>query len=116
VALAISATGLGGVLAYSVAQRTQEIGVRMALGAAPGRVLRQVVGEGLRTTLYGLALGLAGALALSRLLIGMLYGISPTDAACIVASAATLVATSFVACLVPGRRAVTVEPVKALRV
>jgi putative ABC transport system permease protein len=116
VALAISATGLGGVLAYSVAQRTQEIGVRMALGAAPGRVLRQVVGEGLRTTIYGLVLGLAGALALSRLLIGMLYGISPTDAVCITASAATLVVTSFLACLIPGRRAVTVEPVKALRV
>jgi predicted permease len=116
VALAISATGLGGVLAYQVAQRSKEIGVRMALGAAPNRVLGEIVGSGMRTTAVGLTLGLAGALAASRLLTGMLYGVSPTDAVCIAASALTLLATSFVACLLPGRRAVTVQPVSALRV
>jgi putative ABC transport system permease protein len=115
-ALAISATGLGGVLAYSVAQRTQEIGVRMALGAAPRRVLAEIVSEGMRTTLAGLLLGLFGSLAAARLLGGLLYGVSPTDTLCLVASAATLLLTAFVASLLPGRRAVAVEPVRALRV
>jgi hypothetical protein len=116
VALAISATGLGGVLAYQVAQRRQEIGVRMALGAAPRRVLGELVGEGLRTTALGLALGVAGALASARLLAGLLFGVSPTDALCIAASAATLLATALVASLLPGRRAVRVQPATALRV
>ncbi|MCM2270180.1 MAG: ABC transporter permease [Thermoanaerobaculia bacterium] len=115
-ALAISATGLGGVLAYQVAQRTQEIGVRMALGAAPRRVLAEIVGDGLRTTLLGLALGIAGSLATARLLTGMLFGVSPTDTLCIAASAATLLLTAFVASLLPARRAVSVQPVRALRV
>ncbi|HEX9799930.1 MAG TPA: ABC transporter permease [Thermoanaerobaculia bacterium] len=116
VALFISATGLGGVLAYSVAQRTREIGVRMALGADPRRVLGEIVGEGLRTTVVGLALGLVAALAVARLMTGLLYGVSPADLVCLVASAATLLATSFVACLLPGRRALAVEPMHALRV
>jgi len=116
VALAISATGLGGVLAYSVTQRTREIGVRMALGAEPRQVLGQVVGEGMRTTASGLGLGLVAALALARLMAGLLFGISPTDVVCIAASAVTLVAVSLVACLLPGRRATAIQPVRALRV
>ena len=80
-----------------------------------GRVA-EIVGEGMRTTLIGLVLGVAGSLAVARLLTGLLFGISPTDTLCIVASALTLLLTSFVASLLPGRRAVNVQPVSALRV
>ncbi|HET7295297.1 MAG TPA: ABC transporter permease [Vicinamibacteria bacterium] len=114
-ALAIAATGLSGVLAYSVSQRTREIGVRVALGAAPGDVLRLVMREGLSSLGLGLALGLVAALGLSRLVARLLFGVEPTDPLCFAGSLAVLVVAGTIACLVPARRAVAVEPVQALR-
>ena len=115
VALTISATGLSGLLAYSVSQRTQEIGIRVALGAAPGRVVGMVVREGLVPVAIGIGLGLLGALGLARLVTGLLFGVEPTDPLCFAGSAAVLLVVAVVACVVPVRRAVAIEPVTALR-
>ncbi len=114
-ALAIAATGLSGVLAYSISQRTREIGVRVALGAAPGDVLRLVMGQGLRPLALGLGLGLVAALGLAQPVSRLLYGVEPTDPMCFAGSLAVLVLVGLVACLLPARRAVAVEPVRALR-
>jgi putative ABC transport system permease protein len=114
-ALALSAAGIGGVIAYSVSQRTQEIGIRMAMGAARGRVLTMVLGQGLRPIAVGLGLGLLGALALGRVMGDLLFGIQPTDPLCLSGSAAVLAAVSVVACLLPARRATRIEPMRALR-
>jgi ABC-type antimicrobial peptide transport system permease subunit len=114
-ALALSAAGIGGVIAYSVSQRTQEIGIRMAMGAARGRVLAMVLGQGLRPIAVGLGLGLLGALALGRVMGDLLFGIQPTDPLCLSGSAAVLAAVSVVACLLPARRATRIEPMRALR-
>ncbi len=115
VALAITATGLSGLLAYSVSQRTREIGVRIALGAEPRRVVGMVLRQGLFSVLIGLGLGLVGALGLSRLVSGLLFGVEPTDPLCFVGSAAVLVIVAIAACLLPARRAVAIEPMTALR-
>ncbi len=115
VALAISATGLSGLMAYAVSQRTQEIGIRIALGAAPRRVLEMVMKEGLTSAGIGLALGLVGALGISRLVSGLLFGVEPTDPLCFVGSAAVLIVVAVAACWMPARRAVAIEPVTALR-
>jgi putative ABC transport system permease protein len=114
-ALAITAAGLSGLIAYSVSQRTHEIGIRMALGAEPRRVLSMILGQGLRSVAVGLGLGAVAALALARLTSGLLYGVAPTDALCFVGSGVVLVCVAALACLVPARRATTIDPQIALR-
>jgi putative ABC transport system permease protein len=114
-ALLLSALGLYGVLAYIVSQRTREIGIRMALGAQPRAVLGLVIGQGLRLALLGMALGLAGALALTRVLQRLLYEIQPTDPLTFGTVTAVLAFVSFLACWLPARRAARVHPMEALR-
>jgi putative ABC transport system permease protein len=114
-ALVITAAGIGGVLAFSVNQRTQEIGIRMALGASRGAVLRMILRQGLTLVLIGLAGGTAAALFLVRLMKQVLYGVSPTDPLTFLAVAAVLLAVAAVACLLPARRATIVNPITALR-
>ncbi|MEO7987573.1 MAG: ABC transporter permease, partial [Gemmatimonadales bacterium] len=110
-ALLITCAGLAGVIAFSVGQRSQEIGVRMALGAARGEVLGMIVLEGLRLVAAGLVLGVAGALLLTRLLTAHLFRIQATDPVTFVATAAVLLGVAVAACLVPARRAASVDPV-----
>jgi ABC-type antimicrobial peptide transport system permease subunit len=115
IALVLSAVGLYGVIAYSVTQRTREIGVRVALGADRRSVERLVVGEGLRLTTAGLVVGILSALASTRLLAGLLYGVSPADPASYVGIGLLVVAIASVASWTPARRAVRIDPVAALR-
>lgn len=114
-ALCLAAVGIYGVIAYSVEQRTSEFGIKMALGAQPQRVLRQVIAQGLTLSLLGIAVGLVGALLLSRFLEGMLFGISKTDPSASLVTALLLTLVSAFAALLPALRAMRVEPVKALR-
>jgi putative ABC transport system permease protein len=114
-ALALAAVGLYGVVSYSVAQRRQELGVRMALGASARRVLGLVIGQGLRPALAGAVIGLAGAVFLTRLMSGMLFGVAPGDPLTMLAVACVLTAVALVASLVPARRALRVHPAEALR-
>ena len=114
-ALALSVLGLFGVIAYSVAQRTQEIGIRRALGAPDGRVVAMVLKQGMTLASIGVVLGLAGAFALTHVLESLLFAIKPTDAATFASVAAVLVAITLVACYVPARRAARVDPMVALR-
>jgi putative ABC transport system permease protein len=114
-ALLLAAVGLYGVLAYTVALRRQEIGIRMALGAQKRDVLAHVLGQGLRLVLLGAGLGLAGALALTRIIQSLLYGISATDPVTFAASLLLLVFISLFACWVPALRAAKLNPTEALR-
>lgn len=114
-ALLIAATGVYGVVAYSVALRTQEMGIRMALGATKPDILLMILSEGLRMSFAGVALGVAGALALTRLISSFLFGVSATDAATFVSVCALLVATACAAAWIPARRAIKVDPATALR-
>jgi putative ABC transport system permease protein len=114
-ALALAAVGVYGVMAYSVASRTREIGVRVALGAQPRNVFGMVVRQGLGPAAVGLVLGLVGALALGGVLRKLLYGVAPTDPATFAAVTVVLLAVAVVACLVPARRALKVDPLDALR-
>jgi putative ABC transport system permease protein len=114
-ALTLAAVGVYGVMAYSVAARTREIGVRVALGAQPSNVFSMIVRQGLGAAVAGLAIGLAGATALGGVLTKLLYGVTPTDAPTFVGVAAVLLAVSLAACLVPAWRAVRVDPLDALR-
>src|SRR5262249_37542306 len=116
VALTITAAGIGGGIAFSVNQRTQEFGIRMALGAQRVSVLRMVLRQGLHLVLVGLAIGMAGALVMTRLLTTLLFGVQPTDALTFLAVSMVLVAVAAAACLIPARRAATVDPMVALRV
>lgn len=115
IALILAAVGLFGVMAYGVAQRTQEIGVRMALGARPTSILSMVVTDGMSLVLIGLVVGAAAAAGLTRFLSTQLYGVKPTDGLTFTMVALTLSATALVAILLPARRASTIEPVTALR-
>ena len=115
VALLIAAIGIYGVLAYSVNQRTREIGLRMALGATPGRVLNLVVNEGMKMVLAGVVVGLAGGLALGRTVSSLVFGVKVYDPATFVLVAVVLTAIALAACVIPARRAARVDPMVALR-
>jgi putative ABC transport system permease protein len=115
VALLLAAVGIYGVMSYSVAQRTQEIGIRVALGASSTSVLGLVVGDGMRLVGAGLVLGIAGALALTRLVSSLLYAVSTTDAVTFSLVALLLVVVALVATIIPARRAMRVDPMQALR-
>jgi putative ABC transport system permease protein len=114
-ALVLSATGVYGVLSYAVAQRTREIGLRAALGASPRDVLRLVLRGGMTLTALGLAIGVAGALAVTRLLGSLVFGISPRDPLTLGASAVLLTMVALLACYLPARRAARIDPLLALR-
>jgi putative ABC transport system permease protein len=115
IALFLAAIGIYGVMAYSVAQRTQEIGVRMALGARPFHVLRLIFGQSLGMLLMGTGIGLAGAFALTRLMRTLLFEITPTDPLTYVSVIGLLVVVALLACYIPARRAAKVDPLIALR-
>ncbi len=115
ISLLLAALGIYGVISYSVAQRTNEIGIRMALGAQSGDVVRLVGSFGLRLALAGIAAGAIGAFALTRTLSGLLFGVSSMDRATFAAMAATLFAVTLLACYIPARRASRVDPLIALR-
>jgi len=114
-ALVLAAIGIYGVMAYSVALRTQEIGIRMALGAQHHDVLRLVLGQGARIALFGVVIGLAGAAALSRFLSSLLFSVSTNDPITFCGVAALLIAVALFACYIPARRAMRVDPIIALR-
>ena len=113
--IVLASIGLYGVMAYATAQRTSEFGLRMALGAEPRDVLRMVMGQGLWMAGWGLAIGLAGAAALSGTLARLLVGVTPYDPFTFAAVAVTLCAVAMAACWIPARRALRVDPVVALR-
>jgi len=115
VALALGIVGIYGVMSYIVSQRTGEIGVRLALGAAPERVARMIVRQGGSVALAGVAIGLAGALAASRVMASLLYGVTPRDPVVFAATTITLMAIALVACWLPARRAARLNPLEALR-
>jgi putative ABC transport system permease protein len=115
IAVLLAAVGIYGVVSYSVAQRVHEMAIRLALGASPGGLLKLVVGKAMLMVLAGLALGWAAALALTRVLASLLYDTSPTDPVTWVAAGALLAAAALLACYVPARRAMRVDPMVALR-
>jgi putative ABC transport system permease protein len=115
IALLLAAVGVYGVIAYAVNQRTQEIGIRMALGAAPMHVLRAVVGEGLTLAVMGVTLGIAGGLGAMRLIAQYVYGVRTTDPVTVIIVASVLVIVAVAASYVPARRAAGVDPLIALR-
>lgn len=114
-ALLLGAVGLYGVIAYSVSQRTRELGARMALGAQRGDVMSLVLGEGMSVILIGLAIGLAGSVALTRILSSFLVGVTATDPLTFAGVAVLLALVVLAACYTPARRAVRVDPMVALR-
>jgi len=114
-ALLLGAVGLYGVIAYSVSQRTREIGIRIALGAQQNNVMRLILGEGMLVILIGLAIGFASSLALTRFLSSLLFGVTATDPITFVAVAVLLAVVALAACYIPARRAMRVDPIVALR-
>jgi putative ABC transport system permease protein len=114
-ALVLGAVGIYGVVSYSVTQRRPEIGMRMALGAQRQDILRLIVGQGARLALIGVAIGIGGAFALTRLIRTMLFGVSVTDPLTFLAVAMVLATVALAACYIPARRAIRVDPIVALR-
>ena len=114
-ALLMAAIGIYGLIQYSIATRTHEIGIRMAVGAQAGEIFRMILGEGLKLCLIGLVLGLLGALWLSRASSSLLFGVAPTDPLTLLTVSLLLTAVALSACYFPARRATKVEPVIALR-
>src|SRR5262249_5892154 len=115
IAAVLAAIGIYGVMSYSVAERTREIGIRMALGAHAGDVVRMVLGHALLMVGLGVTLGLAGSFALTRVVKSALYGVTATDPATYAGISILLLLVAVVACLVPARRAISVQPTIALR-
>jgi putative ABC transport system permease protein len=114
-ALALSAIGIYGVMAYFVTQRTHEIGIRMALGASRRDVIGMVLGQGVRLAAAGVAAGVIGAMAMTRAIATLLFGVGPRDPWTLLALSAALTAVALLACYIPARRATRVDPIRALR-
>ena len=114
-ALLLAAAGLYAVIAYLVSQRTREIGIRLALGATPRHILRLMMGQGMRLTLIGVAIGFVGAIAVTHLMRSLLFGVTPTDVMTFVVSSIVLIVVALLACFIPARRATKVDPLVALR-
>jgi putative ABC transport system permease protein len=114
-ALVLAAVGIYGVMSYSVAQRTREIGIRMALGAQRSDVMKMTIGQGLRLVLTGVAIGLAAAFVLTRVMSTLLFGVSPTDPVTFISISIVLVSVAVLAGYVPALRATRVDPMFALR-
>jgi ABC-type antimicrobial peptide transport system permease subunit len=115
IGLVLACVGIYAVMSYAVTQRTQEIGIRMALGAQQGSIVKLIVGRGLLLAVIGVALGLAGSLAVTRVMTQFLVGVSPTDPVTFSAVALVLTIVALLACYIPARRAARVDPILALR-
>ena len=114
-AISLAVVGIYGVMSYSVNRRTHEIGVRLALGASKMNLLTLVLGQGLRLTVIGIAVGTAGALGVTRLISNMLFGVTPTDPVTFALVGVLLTGVSLAACYLPARRATRVDPIRALK-